>query len=305
MIRSQRSSTALLDRLPAVRGRLVPYASIKDQTWLRVGGPIEVLFSPKDEEDLKDFLEGCPEAVPLTVIGAASNLLIRDGGVDGVVVRLGPAFGSIAVREKEVEAGAAALDQNIARVAQRAGLSGLEFLSGIPGTLGGALRMNAGAHGGEIGDVFIRASALDRRGKRHVLDHKAMGFAYRMTGAPKDWIFIDAILHGRSDDPKSIEERMKTIRAARSASQPIRQRTGGSTFANPQGYKAWELIDRAGCRGLRLGGAIMSEQHCNFMINDGTATAADLEALGEEVRRRVLETSGIALMWEIKRIGKP
>ncbi|MFA6280219.1 MAG: UDP-N-acetylmuramate dehydrogenase [Bdellovibrionales bacterium] len=293
----------LLSHLPVVRGKLTANAPLKDNTWFGVGGNAEALFKPEDTEDLATFLRGCPSTIPLTVIGVASNLLIRDGGVAGVVVKLGPAFASITTEGEIITAGTAALDLNIARAAQKAGIAGLEFLSGIPGTLGGALRMNAGAHGGEIKDIVTSITALDRTGHVHTLTPQEMGFAYRHSAAPSDWIFTSATLRGRAAPPEVIATRMKEIAEARAAAQPLREKTGGSTFANPEGHKAWELIDKAGCRGLTRGGAMMSEKHCNFMINTGSATAADLEALGEEVRRRVHEQSGIELQWEIRRIG--
>lgn len=298
------SDHKLLERLPSVRGKLIVDAPMKDQTWFRVGGPAEILFKPEDADDLATFLAGCPDDVALTVLGVASNTLIRDGGIHGVVIKLGPAFAAIRQEGSVLVAGAGAMDLNIARAAQKAGLSGLEFLCGIPGTLGGALRMNAGAHGGEIKDIVRKVIALDRKGQRVVLSNADMGFSYRKSGVAPDLIFIEATLEGKTDTPEAIEARMKAIQDARAASQPIREKTGGSTFANPEGHKAWQLIDQAGCRGLRLGGAMISEQHCNFLINTGTATAADLEALGEEVRRRVKETSGIELRWEIRRIGE-
>lgn len=298
-------SNNLLKRLPAVRGKLSANAPLKDQTWFRVGGPAEVLFKPEDITDLAIFLNGCPDDIPVTVIGVASNLLVRDGGIEGVVIKLGPAFATISVEIDKLTAGAAALDLNIARVAKDSGLSGLEFMCGIPGTLGGALRMNAGAHGGELNDIVTAIVALDRHGNKHFVTPEEMGFAYRHSAAPAQWIFVQATLRGQPGDRNAIEARMKEIQEKRGQSQPIREKTGGSTFANPDGHKAWELIDKAGCRGLRLGGAMISEHHCNFLINTGDATAADLENLGEEVRARVLVTSGIDLRWEIKRIGVP
>lgn len=289
--------------LPTVRGKLTPDAPLKDTTWFRVGGVAEYLFKPADEADLAAFLKDCPAEIPVTVLGVASNTLVRDGGIAGVVIRLGPEFGKIRVQADEIIAGAAAMDLNVARAAQQAGLAGLEFLSGIPGTIGGGLRMNAGAYGREFKDVVKRVIAYDRKGQRHELDATAMGFAYRHTSAAPDLIFTSTVLAGTPDDPVTIQSRMTVIQQSRSDSQPIREKTGGSTFANPEGHKAWQLIDAAGCRGLTIGGAMMSEKHCNFMINTGTATAADLEQLGEEVRRRVRQHSGIELRWEIKRIG--
>ncbi|HAX90668.1 MAG TPA: UDP-N-acetylenolpyruvoylglucosamine reductase [Rhodospirillaceae bacterium] len=297
--------SSLLEQMPPVRGKMAANAPLKDQTWFRVGGPAEVLFRPEDFDDLAAFLNGCPKDVPLTVIGAASNLLIRDGGVAGVVIKLGPAFASITAEGDKIKAGAAAMDVNIARAAQKEGIAGLEFFSGIPGTLGGALRMNAGAHGSEVKDVVQSISALDRHGNKHTMTPKEMGFAYRHSDAPADWIFTGAILQGRTEDIDIITERMSFLGQTRGESQPVRERTGGSTFANPKKHKAWELIDKAGCRGLKMGGAMVSDKHCNFLINTGSATAADIEALGEEVRRRVLEEFDIELRWEIRRIGLP
>jgi UDP-N-acetylmuramate dehydrogenase len=238
------------------------------------------------------------------VIGVASNLLVRDGGVAGVVVRLGRGFVEIAAKGAEVEAGAGALDLNVALTCQQAGIAGLEFMSGIPGTVGGGLRMNAGAYGTEFKDVLREAVALDPRGRRHALPIAALDLSYRHCGLPEDWIFVAARFSGEIGESAAIGRRMAEIQAAREASQPIRARTGGSTFANPPGRKAWELID-AGCRGLRRGGAMVSPMHANFLVNTGDATAADLEVLGEDVRRRVLSASGITLAWEIRRIGEP
>lgn len=295
----------LIARLPLVRGKLIANAPLKDGTWFRVGGPAEVLFRPADIEDLAHFLKDLPEDVPLTVLGVGSNMLIRDGGVPGVVVKLGAAFSTITVRENSLIAGASALDLNIARAARDAGLAGLEFLSGIPGSLGGALRMNAGAYGGEMRQILTSVTAVDRKGRLQTVGPEIMGFAYRHSAAPADWIFVSATLRGAPGVPEAIGARMKEIQDKRTASQPVREKTSGSTFANPEGHKAWELIDKAGCRGLRVGGAMISDQHCNFMINTGTATAADLENLGEEVRRRVKAMSGIDLRWEVQRIGLP
>ena len=304
MMAAERTSDRLIDRLPRVRGRLSENAPLAQQTWFRVGGPAEILFRPADVEDLAGFLAAKPKDVPITVLGVASNLLIRDGGIAGVVVRLGRGFVEITCAGTEVSAGAGALDLNVALAAGIAGITGLEFLSGIPGTVGGGLRMNAGAYGSEFKDVLTAAEALDAKGGRHQLAPHEMGLSYRHCGVPEDWIFIGAQFRGSPGNAKAIGARMAEIQAAREASQPIRARTGGSTFANPPGHKAWELIDRAGCRGLRLGGAMVSEQHTNFLINTGNASAADIEALGEEVRRRVLDQSGITLAWEIRRLGE-
>lgn len=303
MMAAVKRVSTLIDRLPAVRGRYTGNAPLGPVTWFRVGGPAEVLFRPADEADLAEFLAAKPADVPVTVLGVGSNLLVRDGGVPGVVIRLGRPFARIEAADDGVNSGAAALDLNVAMTARDAGISNLEFLCGVPGTIGGALRMNAGAYGSEMKDVVVTARALDESGGVHDLTPEHLRFRYRGCGVPAGWIFVSARLRGTSEDPVSIGRRMQEIRAAREQSQPIRTRTGGSTFANPAGRKAWELIDEAGCRGLRRGGAQVSEKHCNFLINTGSATAADLEGLGEDVRRRVFETSGMTLEWEIRRIG--
>jgi len=295
----------LIETLPVVRGRLRAEAPLSAITWFRVGGPAEVLFRPADAEDLAALLSELPADVPVTAIGVGSNLLVRDGGVRGLVVRLAGGFADVRVDGEHIIAGAAALDATVARVARDAGLTGLEFLSGIPGTIGGGLRMNAGAYGREFKDVLVSARVVDRAGRLFKVDAADLGLSYRHSDAPADWMFVDAVLEARSGDRKAIGQCMEAIRERREASQPIRGRTGGSTFANPDACKAWELIDKAGCRGLRLGGAQVSEQHCNFLINTGTATAADLEALGETVRARVKAASGIDLRWELRRIGDP
>ena len=299
-----RQNQRLIDRLPPVRGRLTADAPLAPVTWFRVGGPAEVMFRPADAEDLAEFLTKRPPEVPVTVIGVASNLLVRDGGVEGVVVRLGRGFAAIEINGLRVTTGAAVLDLNAAIACRAAGVGGLEFLSGIPGTMGGALRMNAGAYGREIKDVLESAVALDRAGARHELSLAEMGLGYRHCGVPDDWIFVGATLRGAEADRDAIQQRMAEIQSEREASQPIRARTGGSTFANPPGHKAWELIDRAGCRGLTRGGAMVSGKHTNFLINTGSATAADIEGLGEEIRRRVFEKFGVMLEWEIRRIGR-
>ncbi len=292
-------------RLPPVRGRLTENAPIGPMTWFRVGGPAEILFRPADAADLADFLGGLSADIPVTVIGVASNLLVRDGGIPGVTIRLARGFAEIAADGDDIRAGAGALDLNIALTAAEAGIAGLEFLSGVPGGIGGGLRMNAGAYGSEIKDVLVEATAIDRSGTIHRIPAAELGLGYRHCEAPEDWIFTGARFRGRRDDPAQIGRRMAEIQAAREASQPIRARTGGSTFANPPGAKAWELIDAAGCRGLVRGGAMVSEKHTNFLINTGAATGADIEGLGEEVRRRVHAQSGIVLDWEIRRIGVP
>jgi UDP-N-acetylmuramate dehydrogenase len=290
---------------PGLRGRLVVNAPVAETTWFRVGGPAQVLFTPADADDLAGFLAALPSAIPVTAIGLGSNLIIRDRGIPGVVIRVGGrAFNTIEVMEdSRVIAGAAAPDAFVAKAAATAGVDGLAFLRGVPGSIGGALRMNAGAHGGETKDVLIEAMGVDRSGAKRRFTNADMGFSYRHSEAPDDVIFTRATLSGRPGDPDAIAAEMERISQAREASQPIREKTGGSTFKNPPGMKAWQLIDKAGCRGLVVGDAQVSEMHCNFLINRGAATAADLEALGEEVRRRVVETSGIALEWEIKRIG--
>lgn len=295
----------LIERLPKVRGRLVADAPLAANTWFRVGGPAEVLFRPADMADLTDFLAAKPADVPVTVIGVASNLLVRDGGVPGVVIRLGRPFADVAVKGDQVYAGAGALDANVAESCAQAGLGGLEFLSGVPGTIGGALRMNAGAYGAEIRDVLSGAAVIDGSGHHLVVTPDELDLGYRHCGAPADWVFLHATLKGVPEDPAVVAARIADIQAQRQATQPIRSRTGGSTFANPPGHKAWALIDQAGCRGLVRGAAMVSQLHTNFLINRGEATAADLEGLGEEVRRRVFETSGITLDWEIRRIGRP
>jgi len=293
----------LIERLPVVRGTYTEDYDLARHMWFKVGGPAEVAFEPADLADLRFFLAERPKDIDVTAVGVGSNVLIRDGGVPGVVIRLGRAFGDIAVEDGTVYAGAAALSISVARAAQRAGLAGLEFLSGIPGTIGGALRMNAGAYEREMKDVVLRARAIDPAGVLNVLQIEALGFTYRHSSVPEDWIFVGADLQAAPGDPQAIAARMAEIGAARSDTQPVRTQTGGSTFKNPPGAKAWELIDRAGCRGLRRGGAQVSEQHCNFLINTGAATAADIEALGETVRTRVREASGVELEWEIRRIG--
>ncbi len=307
MMAAQAHQSSLIERLPKVRGRLSENVALSGITWFRVGGPAEVMFRPADRDDLADFLRQRPPEVPLTVIGVGSNLLVRDGGVAGVVIRLGRGFARISCRQNRVHVGAGALDVNVALTAKLAGLSGLEFLSGIPGTIGGALRMNAGAYGFEIKDVLAEAEAVDPAGTVHRLEPAELDFGYRRSSLPEDWIVTGAVLAGQPAKPESVAQRMAAIRQAREASQPVRSRTGGSTFRNPQGpegVKAWELIDQAGCRGLKRGDAMVSEQHCNFLINTGQATAADLESLGEEVRQRVAAETGIELDWEIRRIGR-
>jgi len=295
--------TRLIDRLPPVRGRVSESALLSRVTWFQVGGPAEVLFKPADLDDLAAFLRDLPEDVPVLPIGVGSNLLVRDGGVAGVVLRLGGDFARIEVQGEDVIAGAAALDANVAKTAAQHGLTGLEFLAGVPGGIGGALRMNAGAYGAETKDRLIEATAVDRQGVIHRAGPDELGMRYRHSDAPADWIFVEARFRAARGEPEEIRRRIEEIQRARAESQPIRTRTGGSTFKNPAGGKAWRLIDAAGCRGLSRGAAQVSEQHCNFLINTGGASAADLEDLGEEVRRRVRESAGVDLEWEIKRVG--
>ena len=300
--------TTLLDRLPTVRGRLTANAPLAQYTWFNVGGPAEALFRPADHNDLADFLAATPHDIPVTVMGVASNIIIRDGGIPGVVIRLGREFAGIAVDtdNHRITAGAAALDMNVAMSAAQQGIAGLEFLSGIPGSIGGGLRMNAGAYGREFKDTLISADILTRDGKKQTLLPADLKMSYRCTGGvDADAIFTGCILQGQAGDTASIEARMMEIKQARAQTQPIRTKTGGSTFANPDGKKAWELIDAVGGRGLRVGGATMSDLHCNFMLNDGQATAADLERLGETLRQRVQEKFDVTLRWEVKRIGVP
>ncbi len=297
--------TNLIERLPAVRGTYTANAPLAKETWFRTGGPAEILFRPADRGDLVDFLRAKPADLTVTVIGVGSNMLVRDGGVAGVVIRMGKEMAGIEVDGNLVSAGAGAQDVAVAAVARDAGLAGLEFLSGIPGTIGGALRMNAGAYGGEVKDVLVECKAIELDGTVHKLTCQEMGFSYRRSSVPEDWIFTGAVLLGAPGDPEAIAARMAEIRQAREDSQPMRVRTGGSTFQNPPGASAWQLVDEAGCRGLKIGGAMVSDLHTNFLINTGDATAADIEELGEEVRRRVLESSGVELHWEIRRIGEP
>jgi UDP-N-acetylmuramate dehydrogenase len=293
------------ESLPPVRGTYQFGAALKDLVWFRAGGAAEVLYRPADVDDLADFLSRRPPHTPVTVIGVGSNLLVRDGGIPGVVIRLPAAFGKVEVDGLRIRAGAAALDSAVSRRAADAGIAGLEFLRGVPGTIGGALRMNAGCYGSEIKDVFVEAIALDANGGKHILKPADMGFEYRKSNVPADLIFVEAVFEGSRDEPAAVKTRMEELLARREESQPIRSKTGGSTFKNPPGAKAWKLIEEAGCRGLRHGEAMVSDVHCNFLINLGEAHAADIEALGEEVRARVKETSGIELEWEIKRVGTP
>jgi len=292
-------------KAPKLRGRLLPNQSLAELTWFRVGGPAQVLFMPEDEDDLAYFLGALPADIAVAVVGLGSNLIVRDGGVAGVVVRLGRGFNDVTVDGMRVVAGTAVPDVKVARSAQEASIAGLAFLRGIPGAIGGALRMNGGAYKGETKDVLVEARAVDRQGRIHMLSNADMHYTYRHCGAPEDFIFTQATFEGTSGDRAAIAAEMDKITESREATQPIKSRTGGSTFKNPPGGKAWQLIDAAGCRGLVVGGAQVSELHCNFLINLGTATAADIETLGETVRKRVKESSGVDLEWEIKRIGIP
>jgi UDP-N-acetylmuramate dehydrogenase len=290
--------------LPTVRGSLTYDAPLKDLVWFRAGGPAEILFRPADADDLAAFIAAKPQDLRVSVIGVGSNLLVRDGGIPGAVVRLSSAFGKIEIDGLRVRCGAAALDGAVARAAAEAGIAGLEFLRGVPGTIGGALKMNAGCYGREVKDIFVEAAAIDEKGNKTRLSAADMDFEYRKAkGARDGLIFIEAVFEGTPDSPAAIKARMDELSANREASQPIKSKTGGSTFQNPPGHKAWQLVDEAGCRGLMVGAAQVSEKHTNFLINTGDATAAELEALGEEVRKRVLEKSGVTLEWEIKRVG--
>jgi UDP-N-acetylmuramate dehydrogenase len=289
-------------RTPELRGRLLANQPLGEFTWFRVGGPAQVFFMPEDENDLAYFLRNLSTETPITVIGAGSNLIVRDGGVPGVVIRLGRGFNDVRIEEHRVTAGTAMLDVMVARAAQGAGVAGLAFLSGIPGTIGGALRMNGGAYGGETKDVLLETRGVDRQGNLRTFSNGEMGFSYRHCSAPDDVIFTAAVLQGRAGEPEQIAGEMATIKKKREATQP-RNRTGGSTFKNPPGHSAWKLVDEAGCRGLTIGGAQVSELHSNFLINLGNASASDIETLGETVREKVKENSGIDLEWEIKRVG--
>ena len=292
--------------LPDLRGRLAANAPLADITWFRVGGVAQVLFTPADEADLAYFLKQLPDGVPMNVIGLGSNLLVRDGGVPGVVIRLGRGFGEIKIEDgHRLRAGTAVPDVKVARAAAEAGISGLAFYRGIPGSIGGALRMNAGAHGRETKDCLVSARAVDLDGNIHVLSLAEMEFTYRHCGVQDGWIFTEATFACAPGDPAAILKEMEEVAEYREKNQPIKDRTGGSTFKNPPGLSAWKLVDQAGCRGLRVGGAKVSDMHCNFLINDKQATGEDVETLGETVRARVKELSGVTLNWEIIRLGLP
>lgn len=309
MMPSTQNRKISITDLPSVQGRYVEKAPMSAITWFRVGGDADVLYTPNDEEDLCGFLKSVDPAIPISTVGVGSNLLVRDGGIRGVVIRLGASFAKIEVDEKIVLAGAAALDASVAKAAARNGLTGLEFFRGIPGTIGGALRMNAGAYKSETRDVMIDCNAIDRNGDRHTFTCEDMGFSYRHCGIPGDYIFTSARFCTEIGDPALIEQRMLEIMSAREASQPIKSRTGGSTFANPDpllsdGRKSWQLIDEIGGRGRTIGDAQVSDHHCNFMINRGEATASDIETLVKGLQKDVLDKTGIELRLEIKVIGE-
>ena len=295
----------LLARLPKVRGKLSKDMDLARYTWFRVGGPAEILFSPADIVDLVEFVKGCPGDIPMSVIGVGSNLLVRDGGIRGIVIRLGRNFSNIEVKGAEIAAGAGALDIKVSRVSAEAGIGGLEFLAGVPGSIGGAVRMNAGAYGQEVSDVLISATVLDRTGQVIKYPAGKLGLRYRQSHLARDTIVLEAKFRGELEPMSVITSRIHKITEARETSQPVRDRTSGSTFTNPPGLTAWELIEEAGCGGLRRGNAMVSPKHCNFLVNTGGATSADIEGLGEEVRERVRAKTGIQLQWEIERIGCP
>ncbi len=305
----------IIDQLPEVRGRYTENAPLGAKGWFRCGGTADVLFKPADQDDLQDFLKGCPSDIPVYIFGALSNTIIRDGGIRGVVIRLNREFANIDVEGETIKAGALALDANVANIAADNGIGGLEFLSGVPGSIGGALRMNAGCYGTETKDVLVECEALDRSGNLHTLTPDQMGMTYRHIDVPEDYIFLNATLRGIPQGSKIVKQNIAKIKQSREESQPIREKTGGSTFANPSAeelsqaglnsdMKVWQLVESVGGRGLKIGGAQMSEKHCNFMINTGDATAADLENLGDEIRARVLDKHGITLRWEVKRMGE-
>jgi UDP-N-acetylmuramate dehydrogenase len=306
MMRGELLIEKLGDKLSGLRGRMTPNAEMEKITWFRAGGLAEVLYQPADEEDLADFLRAVPEEVPVMVVGIGSNLLVREGGIPGFVVRLSAkGFGEAeTIGENRIKAGAATPDKRVAALAQEAGIGGFHFYHGIPGGIGGALRMNAGANGVETRERVVEVRAIDRKGNLHTLSNADMGYQYRHSAAPAGLIFTSAIFEGYPEAKDVIKQKMDEVQHHRETVQPIREKTGGSTFKNPEGTSAWKEIDKAGCRGLMIGGAQMSPMHCNFMINTGSATGYDLEFLGETVRARVMENSGIRLQWEIKRLGR-
>jgi UDP-N-acetylmuramate dehydrogenase len=296
--------TAALATLPALRGTIEPDGSLADFIWFRTGGPARWLVRPKDADDLSDFLAGLNPDVPVLPVGVGSNLIVRDGGFPGVVIRLPKAMQKVVTEpDNHVRAGGAAMGISVASAARDAGTAGLEFLRGIPGTVGGAVRMNAGAYGRDTSDILVEVTLVLRNGRQETWPASKLGYSYRHSALPDGAVVVEALFKGVPGDPETIGAEMNRIAAEREASQPLRSRTGGSTFKNPDGHKAWQLIDDAGCRGLTLGDAQVSEKHCNFLLNLGSATSADIEALGEDVRRRVKDRSGVALEWEIQRIG--
>jgi UDP-N-acetylmuramate dehydrogenase len=297
--------STLIERMPTVRGRITANEPMARYTWFKVGGPAEVFFRPADEQDLAEFLQEISDDVPIFILGNASNLIVRDGGIEGVVIRLGSAFSQISIEGLDISAGAGAADQIVSRRACDGGIAGLEFLSGIPGTLGGAVVMNGGAYGSDVSEICTSVRCVDRSGQIHECAANTLGFSYRHSKIDPNWIITDVRLRGIAGDKTEISKRMEAIQSERGVTQPVKTLTGGSTFANPDNHKAWQLIDQAGCRGLKCGGAMVSELHCNFLINTGDATAQDIETLGEEVRRRVFERSGVRLEWEVRRVGQP
>ncbi len=294
---------SLLDSLPKVRGRYQENVDLSKILWFKAGGTAQVIYKPQDYDDLGFFLKNCPKDIPCHILGVGSNLLVRDGGVPGVIIRLGSAFAHVLHHGEIVDVGAGYLDRNLAQFSAEKGLRGLGFLAGIPGTIGGAVAMNAGCYGGETKDVLIHAVVMDTKGKVHHMTPQDLSMQYRSSQLPEGWIVLGAQFRVTKDKPEVLLQEIEELTKTREETQPIQGRTGGSTFKNPKGQKAWELIDKAGCRGLKVGGAQMSEKHCNFMINTGDATAADLEALGEQVRQRVKDATGIELEWEIQRWG--
>ncbi len=304
MMARARSNTAFMDDLSGVRGKLEINAHLHKLTWFRVGGPADILFTPEDADDLSSFLKSLPNDMPVMPLGIGSNILVRDGGIEGAVVRFGKKFAKITIEEDDIISGAGAPDIAVAGAARDAGLTGLEFLRGIPGTIGGAVMMNGGAYGSEISDILISTDVIDRQGVRQTLTAEDLQFSYRHSALGPDMMCLSVRLKGKPGIKEDISRRMQEIADAREESQPLRTRTGGSTFKNPDGVSAWSLIDGAGCRGLTIGGAMVSEKHCNFLINTGDATAQDIENLGEEVRRRVMNNSGIDLTWEIRIVGR-
>jgi UDP-N-acetylmuramate dehydrogenase len=294
---------SITNALPPMAGSVEAGAPFADFIWFRTGGAAEWLVRPRDIADLSQFLAALAPAIPVFPVGVGSNLIVRDGGLPGVTVRLPKAFAKVSVEDHNIRAGAAAMGITVASAARDASLAGLEFLRGIPGTAGGGVRMNAGAYGRDVADILVEATVVRRDGRIETLPASAFGFSYRHSALPEGDIVVEALFKGTPGDKASITAEMERIAAEREASQPLRSRTGGSTFKNPPGHKAWQLVDAAGCRGLKIGGAQVSEKHTNFLINTGDATRADIETLGDTVRARVLAQSGVALEWEIERVG--